>query len=119
MRLIDIIDHKNLSISKIWVTSYYDYPLEGYCWYNSRRHYFICIESDNELEEGSTHFEKLYYYIYELDFIEYVKSIIDQKLFEICVGYHYTFKNGSRLGDYHLKSPEWFWKIVQTIYYKI
>lgn len=102
---ITITDRSNLHI--LWVSNYYDLPLEGLC-----RHYGkICrFETDYETEVTT---------IYSLEPIEKARWIFRKLAFELCVGTHWTYKDGKhREQSYGSRRPKWFWSMICRMYFR-
>lgn len=100
----------------VWVKSHYDIHLEGLCKYNGELHRFK-VGSDFGYDEGVEDYILPIMNIYKLNRIEKFKWLCRKKLFEICVGKHFTYpyrKNGVR---FYTKSPKWFWSKVFKLYY--
>ncbi len=95
------------NIDLVFVTSFYDKPLYGLCKHNNKLAKF---SADHE-EEGYT--------IYPLSSIEKIKCLINKKLFELCVGKHYTYKNNKPIDIFRWRKPIWLHKKLFNIYYKV
>jgi hypothetical protein len=62
--------------------------------------------------------EKRYYDVYELTPSERLKWYIRQRLFEICVGYHWSYKGRKRLmNEFVLRDPKWLYRFLFNAYY--
>jgi hypothetical protein len=90
----------------VFVEDFYDLPLRGLCkWYGELCH-FELRDYDDEIPV---------YYIRRLTGYEKFIRLTHKKVFEICVGTHWT-------GDYKkhrfkIRKPRWFWEIISNIYY--
>ena len=95
----------------VYVSDFWDHPLSGLCNYNNKIHYFNSIYID----------EECYYNIYELNRFELIKKLYNKWLFEICVGKHWSYKDGHKIQNhYECKKPYWFWHTIvfNLFYYK-
>lgn len=89
----------------VWVSDHWDHHLNGLCRYNNK----LC-----EFQWSYFH-EKVK--IYKLGFFSKIKWLIRKKLFEWMVGYHWTYKNGTRNAKFGYRKPYWFFKILFNLYY--
>ncbi len=96
-----ITNLKYSDVDFIWVNEHYDKHLSGLCKYN------------NEVCFFKTNYEISIVSIYKLNFKEKIKWKLKQKIFEFCVGYHWTYP---RI-NYRLRKPYWFWRILFKLYY--
>jgi hypothetical protein len=79
-----------------WVTSYYDMPLQGTCYYEDKLWRFQRSNKTDNMDEYYSEILELY----PLTILEQLKWKLKQKWFEICVGEHlshYTYKRNSKL----------------------
>lgn len=95
----------------VWVSNYYDGPLEGLCRQNGELMRFEIEEPDEARDDD------WYYNCYPLTKYEKVKWVIKQKMFEWCVGYHWTYTNNKRTNFFYYRKPEWLFKLLFKIYY--
>lgn len=84
----------------VWVENYFDYPVSGLALVNNKLHYFYDI-SGLDYPPISAH---------PLSFISKFKWLLKKRLFEICVGYHWT---------YGPKHKEFDATKKQTVLYKV
>lgn len=90
----------------VWVSDHYDIHLKGLLRYEGR----LCrFETNYETAEVS---------IYSLRPDEKVRWLISKKLFEWCVGYHWTYPERKQGVHCYVRWPRWFWKLVFRYYYK-
>lgn len=99
------IPRKELDI--VYVMNFYDLPLKGLCRYQGKIQLF---ETDYETEETT---------ITLLSTFTRLKLLWRKKLFEICIGNHWTYKNGKRTGYFYWRNPEWFHRILYNLYFRI
>jgi hypothetical protein len=103
-----IIEEKVTDIGDIiYVSSYYDGPLEGLTKYKGKLCKFLCVDDD----------EYYYYDIYSLTAWEKIKELWKKKKFELCVGYHWSYKNGKRASGFYYRKPQWLYKWLFRMYY--
>ena len=103
---IAIRNRKELFI--IYVTSFYDVPLEGTCRVEGEYMRFE-LKDENSMD----------YYCYRMSSPEKIKAKISQKLFEICVGYHCTYNGNKRMSHFHYRRPKWLYKILFDLYFSV
>lgn len=104
----DIIErccHYN-EVDFVWISNHYDIHLAGLCRVDGRLHRF---ETNDDTREVT---------IYRLTRIAKIRWILKKKLFEFCVGYHWTYPNRKQGLNWQYRRPEWLWKIVFVGYYK-
>ena len=89
----------------VWVSDFYDIELHGLCTHNGS----LC--------EFKTDYETNIATIYSLSFIQKTKWLIRKRVFEICVGYFWSYKNDCY--EMKFKKPTWFGKIVFNLYYDV
>lgn len=104
MKLLTIEQYSKLQF--LFVQDHYDIHLVGLCKYKNKLCFFI------------TDYDTMMVSIYSLSIIEKIKYIKDKKLFELCIGYHWTYPYRKLGLKYNLRKPKWFWKIVFNCYYK-
>lgn len=95
----------------VWVQDHWDVHLSGTCIYKDNLCYFET--------EYPRNVDNFYYDIYKLSSWEKVKWTLEQKLFELCVGYHWTYgKDGRKWSNgFILRKPKWFFNILFNIYH--
>jgi len=86
---IATIEYNNLNL--IFVSDYYDIPLNGTCYYNNNICEFKTIVGD--WDGVKKEWLPSYFEIYQLTWIGKIKWVWTQWLFEFCVGYHYSHRN--------------------------
>lgn len=97
---------KFINFKFVFASSHYDIHLEGICKYN------------NKLHEFRTDYNTEICTIYSLTFWEKVKWIKKKKLFEWCIGYHFSYPHRLKKDIHHkTRKPRWFWQFVFDIYY--
>ena len=101
----------------VWVAGHYDVHLEGICRYENQICEFMAVGGEwNDEIDG---YNPLYYDIYYLSFVEKCKWLYDKKLFEICVGYHWTYPQRANMQPWRLRKPEFLFKLLFRYYYKL
>ena len=93
-------------LKPIFVTSYYDHPLEGTCLYKGKVFEFNCEWCSDVVS------------LRKLDWRERVKWWWIQKKFEVSIGRHWTYTGGVRQKLYSARHPRWFWKWISNLYYR-
>ena len=107
MKYIKSVKHPKF----VWINDHYDMHLSGTCIYRGELCYF---ETDYQ-----PNYENRYYEIHDLTRWEKIKWKFRQKLFEICVGYHWSYKNKNRIWNSGIKTrkPKWLFRILMELYY--
>lgn len=88
----------------VFVTNYWDLPLDGLCKYKGELYKFKITWYDEEPTER--------YVLEPLSIQEKLFEIFRKKMFEWMVGYHWTYINGKRNSTIQLK-PRW----LRWLYY--
>ena len=102
----------------VWISHHWDVHLEGLCRVNNELMHFKTIEEniyDEKKDEYS--YDQIKVDIFKLGFTEKLRWILKWRLFELCVGTHWTYPQKNS-GRYTLRKPLWFWNIILSIYYK-
>jgi hypothetical protein len=103
-----ILDYYDVDF--VFITKHYDYHLRGLCRYNGELHSFT---TDYPEDGGSPKV-----FVQKLSLFGKLKALLNKKMFEICVGYHWTYKNGKKVTEtFKYKKPEWFWRRMFRLYY--
>jgi len=91
-----IVPYKALLGTVVFVEDYYDMPLVGLCYYQGRLSRFrkMAHRSNDELYE-----------ITILSFSEVIFAKLNQWMFEMCVGVHWSYKNGKQKGNFKGFTP--------------
>lgn len=115
MKLITTIPYSDVNFR--WVENHWDLHLKGICKYNGK----ICVFETEEpdYDEDKDEWETPYSKIYELTFLEKLKWLKKQWLFEQCVGYHWTYNDNKKVKGFYYRKPKWLYKKIFNIYYKI
>lgn len=72
-----------------------------------------------ELPKGSklAYWRLPHMHVYNLNLIEKMRWLFKKRLFEICIGKHWTYPDRKQGVCFKIKKPRWFWKIVFKLYY--
>lgn len=89
----------------IFVSNHYDIHLSGLCKYDGKLCYFETFD-DGESEPVCE--------IYSLSFFEKLKELCDKKMFEMCVGYNWTYPY-RKTGEMPFRMTPWLFKL----YYRL
>lgn len=103
MKLLAIEQYNKVQF--LFIRDHYDIHLAGLCRYKNKVCLFI------------TDYGTMLVSIYSLDIIEKIWYIAKKKLFELCIGYHWTYPYRKQGLKYRLRKPEWFWRIIFNCYY--
>jgi len=104
--------HVNPEEFKIhFITGHDDYFADhGIGWYNGDMHEFY--------QRYSGHEKSLVIDALKLSHFDRIKWFIRRKLFELCVGKHYTYVDGKRNNSFYIKKPDFIYKKLYKLYYK-
>ena len=108
MKLIATIPYDEVDF--VWISGHWDVHLSGLCkmgytlfWFETR------ILDDYDTIECD---------IYMLSFWEELRLRMRKFSFEQMVGYHWSYPK-KRNDHFHYRKPEWLYKILFSLYYKI
>jgi hypothetical protein len=98
----------------VWVAGHYDIHLEGICRYENQ----ICafMAAGGGWNDEADDYHPVYYDIYQLSFWEKGKWLLDKKMFELCVGYHWTYPQATQMRAWKLRKPEFLYKMLYRSY---
>ena len=92
----------------------------GTCIYNNNICLFKgdCDYVKKEIPIEDEEYDIIYTYeVYSLNIFEKIKWLYKQKMFEWCVGYHFTYTNNRRLNQFYYRNPKWFYKLIFKWYF--
>lgn len=89
----------------VYVSDHYDIHLRGLCRYKTKLCYFT---TDYDTEDTI---------IYSLRWHEKIKGIFKKKIFEWCVGYHWTYPQREEGAEFYYRKPELLFVILFNLYY--
>lgn len=89
----------------VWVSNHYDIHLSGLLLYEGE----LCKFETNELTDVI---------VYRMSMVEKLKAIIDKKMFEWCVGYHWSYPEREQGIEFHWRKPHWFYRLLYFLYFK-
>ena len=93
------------NVQFLFIQDHYDIHLKGLCIYKNKLCLFI------------TDYDTMVVSIYKLSLLEKFKYLTLKKLFELCIGYHWTYPYRKQGLKYKLRKPRWFWKCIFNCYY--
>jgi hypothetical protein len=105
-------DIRREDMDLVWVHSYWDYPRDGLCRYRDRLWRFVCQNPDTD--DNFT-----IYRIYSLNPAQQAWWRARQRLFELCVDYHWSYPQraqGYRFGQ--AKRPRWLKALLWALYHR-
>jgi hypothetical protein len=108
MRLIATLSYDDIDF--VWVNNHYDVHISGLCKLGFSLFYFKTINHDSD--------EELMCEVYMLSTVEEIKWKLKKFFFEQMVGYHWTYPKRKN-NHFHYRKPEWLYKILFKLYYKI
>lgn len=92
-----------------WISEHYNIHLHGTCYYNNK----LCEFKTNI--NDITKKNEIRVKVYRLSTIEKIKWKLNQFLFEICVGYHWTYGKNIDAKFYYRK-PTWLYIYYYLIF---
>lgn len=94
----------------VFVSDHYDIHLAGLCRVDGE----LCAF---ELDQETYANQNPLYNVYILNALQKLKELWGKKLFEVCVGHHWSYpeRNGGAMFFY--RYPKWFWKLIFKAYY--
>lgn len=106
----------------VWVSNFWDFPLKGICMWGGKLHEFAgwdeWFKIDNPTEDEDDWDRKVFFNLTPLTFTQRLKWRFRQRMFELCVGTHWTYKNNQRGLQFHWRKPVWLHKLLCSWYYK-
>lgn len=98
----------------VWIKNHYDIHLKGLCRYNGE----LC-EFETDYPDTPEEWNNPKVFIKNLTWYEKLRWLINKKLFEWCVGYHWSYPQ--RLDKskryFKMRRPKWLFKILFDTYY--
>ncbi len=94
-------------IKFVWISNHYDIHLSGLCRFDGKLHEFTV---DYDTKKGV---------ISSINMIEKIRWLISKKLFELCVGFHWTYPHRTNGVKYGERIPAWFWYFIVMLYYGV
>lgn len=94
----------------VWVTNHYDIHRSGLCRYDNKLCYFKTANPETVFI--------LVCNIYELSWFEKINFKLQKGVFELCVGYHWTYENKKRSNKINEFSPKTK-KFLYSVYYSM
>lgn len=98
---------KESDVEYRFITNFYDHPLKGSCYYLGKLYYFRRKEDSD------------YLYLFHLNNSGERKWKLKQFFFEQCVGYHWSWYPKNRSERFRYRKPEWLYKLLFKLYYKL
>lgn len=95
----------------VFITDYYDGPLAGTCMLDGQLHRFEGIPYPEDNWE--------YYDVFPMTLFEKIKAKLNQYLFEICVGTHWSYDGNTRTSYYYIRRPEWLHRFTHKVYFYV
>lgn len=93
----------------VFVSGFYDHPLSGTCRYQGE----LCKFEIEVIEDDQTD----HYIVTPMTLWEKVKARFSQKMFELCVGTHWSFEGNKRRSFYYVRRPAWLHHLLFRSYY--
>jgi hypothetical protein len=92
----------------IYIYSYYDLPLQGLCRMGKELCKFQLIDYDAK---------RIKYHVFKMPWYEKIYHLWNKKLFELCIGYHWSYPELRKPPYFYHRKPKWFWTLIFNIYY--
>jgi len=99
-----------------FVSNHYDVHLEGTCVFENQLCLFKTIDRGWNKEKDEWY--ELFVEIHRLNWLEKIKWIWKQWLFERCVGHHWSYSGKIRGDHFHYRRPKWLYVKLFNWYYK-
>lgn len=98
-----------------FISDHYDVHLRGSCIYENS----ICEFKNDypEYDEENEEWRDMKVKIYKLNWIKKLNWIWKQWLFEKCIGYHWSYKNGKIESHFYHRKPKWLYVWLFNRYY--
>ena len=90
----------------VWITDYYDVPLQGLCRYHGRLYRFEAANEEGEM-----------YRVYSLTRPERCRWMARKWLFELAIGRHWSYPAREQGVRFRWRRPVWLWRYVFRAYY--
>lgn len=90
----------------VWISNHYDIHLDGLCRFEGELSRFETWESDSDNPVCR---------IFRLSALQKVSWLLQKKLFEICIGRHWTYPDRKQGARFHMGG--WSGKALFTAYY--
>jgi hypothetical protein len=91
----------------VWIASFYDVPLNGLCM------------KDGELMLFRESAEEDQYHVIALSPCRKARWLLRKRLFELCVGEHWSYPQRANGVRFHWRKPVWLHKALFWGYYKL
>jgi len=117
MNKIANIDYDEVDF--VWIADHWDLHLKGLCKYGGELCLFQTIRGEYDFDQEEYIIPDICN-IFSLSLLEKIRWIFRKRLFEICIGYHWTYpyrKTGGRPFKY--RNPKWLYKFIFKTYYKL
>lgn len=98
-----------------FISNHYDIHLEGSCIYENKLCEFKTFPGYWDKDNDDCY--ESFCEIYKLNLFEKIEWLWKQWLFEKCIGYHYSYKNNKKLGNFYYRTPKWFYNMIFNLYY--
>ena len=98
-----------------FISNHYGIHLNGSCIYENS----ICEFKSDYLDynEDKDEWKEQLVRIYKLNWIEKLKWVWKQWLFEKCFGYHWSYRNGKRGKNFYYRKSKWLYVWIFNRYY--
>jgi hypothetical protein len=115
-------------INFLWVSSHYDFHHEGICTHDGKVARFACSEDypENwgtcEHDDGSDcplcDNPPIVCNVFPLTALGRLKWLIRKRMFELCVGEHWTYPNRRNGASFRTRRPRWLYALLFAAYYR-
>jgi len=92
----------------VFVSNFYDLPLQGLGRKDGRWVEFVISDDGEEAT----------YLLRPLTALQALRWRGRQRLFEMCVGTHWSYRHGKRDSSFYWRRPEWLHKLLFALYYR-
>lgn len=102
------IDYRHMAF--VWVSNHYDVHLSGLCRVGGELMRFTTIEHHSFARRLRCH-------VFRMGRKEKLRWWLRKRIFEICVGYHWTYPHRGQGVRYYIRSPRWLYRLLGRWYF--
>jgi hypothetical protein len=106
---VKVISYDDLKHMRLFVTNHWDVNLDGLCRVDGELCRFATV-LDGEGDVECVH-------IYRMTRMEKLRGLLRKRLFEVCVGRHWTFPDRDRGAHYRVRKPKWLHHTLVWLFY--
>ena len=92
----------------VWVSNHYDIHLDGLCRYQGELCRFETWDADEDNPQVR---------IFRMTALEKLSWLLRKRMFELCIGHHWTYQQKKTRTHFYYRWPRWFYKGLFWAYY--